>query len=228
MVSNLKIIIADDHPIFRDGLNTVLRRQEFIEKITQAANGTEAIQLLESEHYDVVLMDIKMEPMNGLEATEIIRHRFPNVKIIALSMFGEERYIMEMIDKGASGYLLKNSKKSEIIAAIKAVVKGGTYFSDEVNNFILERLSAIKKGEKITPDYMENRMREVLFLMCHEKTSKEIANALNISVRTIDDCRADILKITNSKNIVGVVKYAIQSGIMEDEILRSKFSDLIG
>src|SRR4051812_5194063 len=120
----IKIIIADDHPVFRDGLNGVLRRQDFIIKISQASDGTEVIRILEGENYDVVLMDINMKPMNGVQATEVIRKKFPDVKVIALSMFGEERYISEMISKGANGFLLKNSNKSEIIQAIKNVIKG--------------------------------------------------------------------------------------------------------
>ena len=100
MNQTIKLIIADDHPVFRDGLYGVLKRQDFISKISQASDGTEVIRFLESENYDVVLMDIKMLPMNGVQATEIIRNRFPEVKIIALSMFGEERFINEMITKG--------------------------------------------------------------------------------------------------------------------------------
>ena len=126
MNQTIKLIIADDHPVFRDGLYGVLKRQDFISKISQASDGTEVIRFLESENYDVVLMDIKMLPMNGVQATEIIRNRFPEVKIIALSMFGEERFINEMITKGASGYLLKNSNKSEIVQASKGVVRGNS------------------------------------------------------------------------------------------------------
>ena len=219
----IKLIIADDHPIFRDGLNVVLKRHEFISKITQASDGSEVIRLLESEMYDVVLMDIKMEPMNGVQATEIIRNRFPNVKIIALSMFGEERYISEMISKGASGYLLKNSDKTEIIQAIKNVIKGRTYFSKEVADFIVDRIALEKSGNYEDFKYTEDRMREVIFLVSHEKTSKEIAAFMNLSVRTIDDCRIEVMKKTNSKSAIGVLKYAMKNGIFDDVILKGKY-----
>jgi DNA-binding NarL/FixJ family response regulator len=223
MNETIKLIIADDHPIFRDGLNVVLKRHDFISKITQASDGLEVIRLLESEAYDVILMDIKMEPMNGVQATEIIRNRFPDVKIIALSMFGEERYINEMISKGASGYLLKNSDKTEIIQAIKSVIKGRTYFSKEVADFIVDKVVESKTGNSEAFKYSEDRLREVIFLISHEKTSKEIAAFMNLSVRTIDECRIEVMKKTNSKSAVGVLKYAMQNGIFEDVILKGKY-----
>ncbi|MBL0105194.1 MAG: response regulator transcription factor [Bacteroidetes bacterium] len=127
-MSKLNLIVADDHPIFRDGICSVLRRQEFISKISQAGDGTEVIRLLELEHYDLVLLDIRMEPMNGFKTMEIIASRFKEVKVIALSMSSEDKYVREMINLGAVGYLLKNAGKKEIIQAIKSVVRGATYF----------------------------------------------------------------------------------------------------
>ena len=214
MNESIKLIIADDHPIFRDGLNVVLKRHDFISKITQASDGSEVIRLLESELYDVVLMDIKMVPMNGVQATEIIRSRFPDVKIIALN---------EMISKGASGYLLKNSDKTEIIQAIKNVIKGRTYFSKEVADFIVDRVVELKSGNADLYKYSEDRLTEVIFLISHEKTSKEIASLMNLSVRTIDECRIEVMKKTNSKSAIGVLKYAMQHGIFEDVILKGKY-----
>ncbi|MBK8584709.1 MAG: response regulator transcription factor [Bacteroidetes bacterium] len=223
MNETIKVIIADDHPVFRDGLNVVLRRHEFISKIAQASDGAEVIRILEGELYDVVLMDINMVPMNGAQATEIIRKRFPNVKIIALSMFGEERFINEMITKGASGYLLKNSNRTEIIQAIKSVIIGNSYFSEEVAGFIVDRLTDNKSSVMESSRYSEERIREVVFLISHEKTSKEIAALMNLSVRTIEDCRGDVMKLTNSKSTIGVLKFAIQNGIMDDVILKGKY-----
>ncbi|MBK6987407.1 MAG: response regulator transcription factor [Bacteroidia bacterium] len=223
MNQTIKLIIADDHPVFRDGLYGVLKRQDFISKISQASDGTEVIRFLESENYDVVLMDIKMLPMNGVQATEIIRNRFPEVKIIALSMFGEERFINEMITKGASGYLLKNSNKSEIVQAIKSVVRGNSYFSEEVAEFIVDKLNGKSNIEKENTAFMGERLREIIFLICHEKTSKEIAAMMKISHRTIDDCRGEIMKLTNSKSTIGVLKFAIQNGIMDDVLLKGKY-----
>ena len=223
MNQTIKLIIADDHPVFRDGLYGVLKRQDFISKISQASDGTEVIRFLESEKYDVVLMDIKMLPMNGVQATEIIRNRFPEVKIIALSMFGEERFINEMITKGASGYLLKNSNKSEIVQAIKSVVRGNSYFSEEVAEFIVDKLNGKSNIEKENTAFMGERLREIIFLICHEKTSKEIAAMMKISHRTIDDCRGEIMKLTNSKSTIGVLKFAIQNGIMDDVLLKGKY-----
>ena len=164
-----------------------------------------------------------MLPMNGVQATEIIRNRFPEVKIIALSMFGEERFINEMITKGASGYLLKNSNKSEIVQAIKSVVRGNSYFSEEVAEFIVDKLNGKSNIEKENTAFMGERLREIIFLICHEKTSKEIAAMMKISHRTIDDCRGEIMKLTNSKSTIGVLKFAIQNGIMDDVLLKGKY-----
>ncbi len=223
MSDGIKVIIADDHPVFRDGLNVVLKRHEFISKIAQATDGTEVIRILEGELYDVVLMDIKMEPMNGAQATEIIKKRFPDVKIIALSMFGEERYINEMITKGASGYLLKNSNRIEIIQAIKSVVIGNSYFSEEVAGFIVDRLVENNSLGIENSRYTEDRIREVIFLVSHEKTSREIASLMNLSVRTIEDLRFDVMKLTNSKSVIGVHRFAQLNGIMDDVILKGKY-----
>jgi len=223
MNQTIKLIIADDHPVFRDGLYGVLKRQDFISKISQASDGTEVIRFLESENYDVVLMDIKMLPMNGVQATEIIRNRFPEVKIIALSMFGEERFINEMITKGASGYLLKNSNKSEIVQAIKSVDLGNTNIKKKKAEFIVDKLNGKSNIEKENTAFMGERLREIIFLICHEKTSKEIAAMMKISHRTIDDCRGEIMKLTNSKSTIGVLKFAIQNGIMDDVLLKGKY-----
>lgn len=228
MCEKINVIVAHDHPIFRDGVCAVLKRQEFIGKISQAGDGNEVIKLLGLEHYDVIMMDIRMEPMNGLKAMEIISKQFPDVKVIALSMFNEEKYVMDMMNKGASGYLLKNASKQEILQAIKNVSRGGTYYSQSVAESLLGKLKTNHKMEEQGSPAYEARIREIIFLMCMEKTSKEIADLMNLSVRTIEDYRSDILSRTNSKNIVGVIKFAMQSGIIDDEILKNKFYEKLG
>jgi DNA-binding NarL/FixJ family response regulator len=162
--------------------------------------------------------------MNGFKAMEIITARFPSVKAVALSMSNEEKYILEMINLGASGYLLKNAGKTEIIQAVKTVAQGGTYFSADVSDSILEKVRTNSKfKDEITKPFFEERVREIMYLMCMEKTTKEIAVILNLSSRTIEDYRSEILTRTNSRNIVGVIKHAIQIGLVEDELLRARF-----
>jgi DNA-binding NarL/FixJ family response regulator len=217
-----KIIIADDHPIFRGGLNMILKNQSFVSKVAEAADGGEVISILAKESYDVVLMDIKMEPMSGIDATEIIQQKYPSTKVIALSMHDDEKNILDIISKGASGYLLKNADKEEIIEAIKEVMEGRQYFSREVSTIMLDRFKAKPVPEEdLVP---KDRMREIVFLICHECTSQEIAEILYLSVRTIETYRSHILKVTKSKNLVGLMKFAEANDIMDDKDLKLKFS----
>jgi DNA-binding NarL/FixJ family response regulator len=222
-----KIIIADDHPIFRAGINTALKGLPFISKVAEAANGEEVIKLLASEHFDVVLMDIKMEPMNGIRTTEVIRKRFPETKVIALSMHNEEEYILEIFEMGASGYLIKNADKEEIEMAIKEVMNGEKYFSREVSNTLLEHLHRLKGISNEPPEYdaiQKERIRDITFLICHEFSNQEIADTIFLSPRTIEGYRRQIFKATKTNNLVGLIKFSLENKILEDENLKKKFA----
>ncbi len=226
----IKLIIADDHPVFRGGMEGVIKNIHFVSKVSQAAHGDEVIRLLEHEHYDLVLMDIKMSPMNGLETTEIIKSRYPKTKVIAMSMHDDEKNILNILEKGAQGYLIKNADKEEIKEAITEVIAGRKYFSKEVARVIYQKLI---HGEKDSlhgkPDdpLQKERLREIVFLICNELTNQQIADVLFLSKRTIEDYRKQILETTKSKNIVGVVKYAVSVGILEDQELKKKFGEIL-
>jgi DNA-binding NarL/FixJ family response regulator len=226
---SFKVIIADDHPIFRSGINSALKGVPFISKVSEAANGEEVIKLLSNEKYDLVLMDIKMSPMNGLEATETIGRRYPATKVIVLSMHDDEEYIIEIFSKGASGYLVKNADKAEILEAILVVMKGNKYFSKEVSAIMIGHLSSQHPEEKDNADdsISKERMREIIYLICQECTSQEVADLLYLSLRTIETYRSRILKVTKSKNLIGLLKYAQENKILEDVKLKERFKSAL-
>jgi DNA-binding NarL/FixJ family response regulator len=223
----VSIIIADDHPLFRDGISSALKDQSNISKITQAGNGNEVMKLLQDSHYDIVLMDIKMQPGNGIETTQKISRQFPNTKVIALSMYGDDRYIIEMFQKGAKGYLIKNTNKENILDAINKVMSGKIYIDSETTTPELlksiQNITEDKIHSIVKPNAWEERMREIMFLMCHQKSSKQIADILNLSKRTIDTYRDKLLELTKSDNAAGIIVYAVDKGIKEDEMLHERF-----
>jgi DNA-binding NarL/FixJ family response regulator len=231
MQKMISLIIADDHPVFREGIVATIKDHPLISKIKQAANGNEVIKHLENEIADLVLLDIKMEPMNGIETMEVIKHRFPSVRVIALSMYSEEKYILQLVKLGVSGYLIKNADKEEIINAIEKVISGKTYFTPNVSDVLFEKLMNLTKS--IDPvnsqsQYHLDKLHEIIYLMYLEKTTVEIAEILCLSKRTIEEYRVEILKLTNSKNVAGVVKYAIEKGITEDIMVKKRVEKSLG
>lgn len=226
----LKIIVADDHPVFREGIFATIQNVPFVGKIMQASNGEEVISLLEKEPADIVLMDIKMEPMNGIETTEVISEKFPGVKVIALSMFAEEKYILQLVKLGAVGYLIKNASKGELIEAIETVSRGKNYFTRNVSEVLYEKLMKVaQSNDKELAHSKEHvdKLNEIIYMMYLQKTSQEIADALCLSRRTVEDYRLEILRMTNSKNIAGVIKYAYETGITEDLLIKSRVENYL-
>jgi DNA-binding NarL/FixJ family response regulator len=227
--TKIRVIIADDHPVFRNGIVTALRAVPFIQKVSQASNGQELLSCLEHEFHEVVLMDIRMTPIDGLQATEIIRQTYPDVKVIALSSYEDASFVLSMMQKGATGYLLKNADKNVIIAAIESVMNGQHYYSKEVERLMHDSVDRIVSHA--TDDnalkYANPLYREIIFLVCNEYTNKEIGKILNKSKRTIDAYRSEILKLTKTTNSHGLHSYALKSGILEDAYLKVKFEQLL-
>jgi len=226
---DLKIIIADDHPIFRKGIEASLKFSPGIKLITQASDGEAVLKLLEQDSYDIVFMDIKMSPMNGIKATEKIQERFPDVKVIALSMHDEEEYVVDILKKGAAGYLLKNADRAELLLAMRHVLAGESYFSKEISKLLQQKLNQLLVEGELSPDVNLDHqwIREFIFLICHEFKNNEIAGLLNKSTRTIEGYRNKIIRKTGSTNIIGVVKYGIAHHILDDTELKIKFRDAI-
>jgi DNA-binding NarL/FixJ family response regulator len=215
----IKLLLADDHKIVRDGIVSLLQNENDLEIIGEAENGQIAIQQVENLHPDLVIMDINMPVMDGINSTAIISKEFPETKILALTMTNEQEHIKNMISAGAGGYILKNSGKTELIDAIKTIVSGGNYFSEEVKDAILQQMVNKRSvHEKIIgePIPLTRREKDVLRLIVEEHTNHEIAEKLFISVRTVDAHRRNLLEKTGARNTAGLVKYAIDNNILSN------------
>jgi DNA-binding NarL/FixJ family response regulator len=221
MSSNLylpvRIILADDHEIFRDGFQTMLTKQKAIEMVAEAANGRELIELTAKLNPDVIVTDIKMPIMDGIEATRILADRYPHIGVIALSMFDEDNLVIDMLEAGAKGYLIKNAPKHEIYEAIKTVYKNGTYYCQNTSNKLAQMIAKSKFNpyKKIPKIEFTERETEVIKLICTELSNKEMASQLNLSVRTIEGYRDKIQEKMDVRNSAGIVVYAIKNGIFK-------------
>jgi DNA-binding NarL/FixJ family response regulator len=212
-MNKIRIIIADDHQLFRNGLKILLNSFPDFEVAGEASNGEEFLKLLKSVKADIALMDISMPEMDGIEATRKGIKMCPDISIIALSMYGEEEYYYKMVDAGAKGFLLKDSDISEVRDAILTVVKGGSYFSQELLYHVIQK---IKHREHETKSAnLSKREKEILLKICEGLSNQEIAEALFISKRTVDKHRANLLGKTNSKNTASLILFAIRNKLIE-------------
>jgi DNA-binding NarL/FixJ family response regulator len=215
MMSNIRIAIVDDHEIVRDGIKILLEDEPGIDIIFEAENGKKAVNLCSSNVPDIVIMDITMPEMDGIEATKIIKDANSDIKILALTMLSEDQHIRRMIKAGASGYILKSSGKEELLKAIKKIMNGQHYFSDDATQAILKELVSpeVKSSRQSEQVHITDREMEVLKLIVDEFTNQEIADKLFVSVRTVDAHRRNLLQKTGAKNTAGLVKYAIKSNV---------------
>ncbi len=207
----IRLLIADDHPLIIDGLRTSLSRDESVNIVTHATNGSEVLDALRKQDVDVILLDINMPGMNGFETLKKIVPEFPEVKILILSMYDKPEFIHSLIENGASGYLLKNTNRDEMIYAIQKVHHGNIYFSEEVKRILKKEEEAAGHHEQLT-----KREKEILKLIAQEKTTSEIAEMLFISTHTVDTHRKNLLAKLGVKNAAGLVKFAIEYGITRD------------
>jgi len=212
-----KVIIADDHDMFKDAIQTMLEIDGIAEVIATASNGKEVLELLNGCEPEIILMDIDMPIMDGIEASKQISERFPHVKIMALSMFGEEKYYKEMIEAGAKGFVLKSSGKKELERAIKEIAMGESYFSNELLRKIISKIGKYDAKESTNTSTVDftNREKEVIQNLCLGLSTQEIAEKLFLSTKTVENYRVKLLNKTNCKNSVGLVVYAIKNGIVE-------------
>jgi DNA-binding NarL/FixJ family response regulator len=214
----MNILIADDHQLFRNGLVSVLKKIDFVSTIHEAVNGKEVIdELNRQNNYDVIFMDINMPVMNGVDATRIAKHLFPAVKIIALTMYEDQKHVLEMMELGASGYMVKNTDSQEIKNALLKVMNNELFFSKQIaESLVMSTLYKNRLLKSQLTDVISSREKEILYLICHEYTSRQIASSLFISEKTVDWHRLHLLQKTNSKNIAGLVIFALKHGIIED------------
>lgn len=208
-MGTISAVIADDHKIFRESLAFMLVNQAGVEVIGQANNGRELLEILKTQSPDIVLMDIEMPEMDGVEATRIAVKQKPGIKILVLSMHNDEEFYNSMIDLGVRGFILKESDSTEVQRAIEEVVAGRLYFSQELLVSLLRR----RKEQPFIE--LSQREREVLSLIAKGLSNSEIADKLFISTRTVEKHRAELLLKTESKNSISLVVYAIKNGLVE-------------
>lgn len=199
-----KIIIVDDHQLFRNGLKFILNEMKGVSVVGEASNGKEFLDLLEYGLPDLVLMDINMPVMNGVNATRIALQKYPELNILVLSMYGETEYYNTMIDLGVKGFILKDIDNKELEESIEKVISGGTYFSQEL---LLNLIKNKTVDENIT---LTRREKEVLELICKGFSNQQISEKLFISQRTVERHRSSLLLKTDSKNSISLVVYAIK------------------
>ena len=213
-MKKLHIIIVDDHTLFRGGLKLLLQTFDFIDRIDEAPNGKEFLHLIRKQPADIVLMDINMPAMDGIEATRQALEIFPDLKIIALSMFGEEEYYYKMIEAGVKGFLLKDSEIDQVKSAIQTVWNGDSYFSQELLYNVVKNIS---KGQHIDKDMdnLSDRELEILYYICKGLSNQEIADELCISKRTVDKHRAHIIAKTQTRNTAHLVMYSIKNKLVD-------------
>jgi two-component system, NarL family, nitrate/nitrite response regulator NarL len=210
----IRVIIADDHQMFIDGIKSLLVNEKGIKVVGQALNGKEVIALLEKEPADIVLLDVNMPEMDGIEATKLIRQRFPTVKILMLTMYNNHEFVFGLMNAGASGYILKNTGRTELLDAIKSVNEGKTFYSKEVTETILQNFSKKPAEQRAEAAHLTEREKDVLKLIAQEYNTQEIAAELFISTNTVETHRKNLLSKLQAKNIAGLVKFAIQTGLV--------------
>jgi two-component system response regulator NreC len=219
MKNPISLVIADDHEIFRDGLTLMLSKQEMVRLVGQAGDGQELIRVVDETRPDMVLTDIKMPRLDGIAATKFLLQRYQGLKIIALSMFGEEDLIVEMLEAGARGYLLKNADKREIMEGILTVNEGNIFYCKLTTAHLASLIVRSKFDAQRKPpgELFTERERDIIRLICRQHTAQEIGDLLFLSKRTVEGYRTRILEKMDVKNTAGVVIFALKHNIIKEE-----------
>jgi two-component system response regulator NreC len=208
----IKILLADDHTIVRQGLKLILSAQTDLQVVGEAANGTEAVALAQKLKPDIVLMDVAMPELNGIEATRKMVQENPRVRVLVLSMHKEAVYVREILRAGARGYILKDAIDTELLSAVRSVARGDGYVSPAVSGALL---NDYRQNVTDPIDLLSNREREVLQLVAEGKTNKEIATRLNLSVYTVDSHRGKIMEKLNLHSTGELVRFAMKRGLVD-------------
>lgn len=212
-----KVLLVDDHQLIIDGLRGFISTEPSYKIIGEAQNGNEAIQLVSLFNPDVILMDIEMPELSGIQASQEIKKSHPNCKIIIISMHKEKELIKKLISYNIDGYLLKNSSQIEVLGAVKKVLNGETYFSSDVNESLNQKVEegANTKSDLVIFSQLTEREIEILKLVALGKTNKEMGEALFISHRTVDTHRTNLMKKLEINNVAGLIRYAFKNGLIQ-------------
>jgi DNA-binding NarL/FixJ family response regulator len=219
MLPPIKVAIADDHKIFRSGVINSLIPYKNVNVVFEAEDGEHLLQIMEQDVPDVILMDLKMPKMDGIQATVKVKELYPDVKVIILTMYEDDNFIVHLVENGANAYLLKNSEPEEIYEAICTTFDKGFYFNENVNLALLKKVLH-KNKQQFKPAFTEKvqlteREMEVLQLICNELTTQEISEQIYLSPRTVEGLRQKLLEKMNVKNTVGLVVYAFRNGLIQ-------------
>jgi len=215
-MSDIRILLADDHSVMRTGLRLVLERQPDFRVVGEASDGREAVALVQQHKPDVVVMDIGMPNLNGIEAARQVTASLPEVSVVILSMHSDEAYVLRALKAGARAYLLKESAESDLIAAIRAVHNGKAFFSPAVSRMLVEDYIRQLQDREIEDSYelLTTREREVLQLIAEGKSNKEIANMLNLSLYTVESHRGNLMEKLNLHTVPELILYAVRKGVI--------------
>ncbi|GAB1445773.1 response regulator transcription factor [Flammeovirgaceae bacterium] len=214
-MEKIKVVIADDHRILRIGIKALLENEPEIEIVTEADDAHHLHTILKKQVVDVILMDIDLGNSNGVVLTREIKQLYPDISILALTQHEEHDLILDMLDAGANGYLIKNCSREELVASIFAVVKGEKYFSQGVSAALIRVLNNSRKKSTVTSEsVLTDREKEVIGLIAQELSNQKIAEKLFISVRTVDTHRRNIMEKIQARNTAGLVKYAMENGLL--------------
>jgi DNA-binding NarL/FixJ family response regulator len=212
----VRIVLADDHTVMRNGLRLLLERQPHLLVVGEAADGRQAVTLSEQTHPDVVIMDIAMPNLNGIEAARQIVSHSPRTAIAILSMHSDESYVIRALKAGARAYLLKDSAEADLLAAVRALTEGKSFFSPAISKILVEDYmrQLESRGAEDTYELLTNREREILQLLAEGRTNKEVAGMLNLSLYTVETHRTHILQKLNLHSVPELILYAVRKGII--------------
>ncbi|MEI6152854.1 MAG: response regulator transcription factor [Deltaproteobacteria bacterium] len=216
-MKKIHILLADDHVLVRAGIRSLLEQMSGIEVIGEAGDGREAVKLIRQLKPDIVLMDVAMAQMNGIEATARIKKAYKDVRVIILSMYSNEEYVLQALQAGASGYLLKDAATLELELAVRAVSRNETYLSPGVSKHVIDSYRKRILTDQQPADQLTPRQREVLQLIAEGRTTKEIASILKIAIKTVETHRTQMMERLNIHDIAGLVRYAIRVGLIRPQ-----------
>ncbi len=213
----MRIILADDHTLMRAGIRALLENIAGVEVIAEASDGAQVLHLLKTQPPDILLTDIAMPGMNGLQTAACVAKEFPGVRVIILSMHANEEYVCQAMQVGAAGYLLKDADPGELERALRAVAAGETYLTPAISKHVISDYLRRVSGEKTSPEPLTPRQREILQLIAEGKSTKEMARILQISAKTVETHRAQLMDRLEIHDIAGLVRYAIRAGLVKLE-----------
>ena len=215
MVKPIRVLLADDHTLVRAGIRAILEKLPDVQVVAEATDGRDALNLVKTHQPHLVLMDIAMPGLNGLEATRRMVKEFPNISVLILSMHVSEEYVWQALRAGAAGYLLKGAELAELALAIKAVARGETYLSPPISKQVLRDYVLRIGGEETLLERLTPRQREILQLIAEGATTKAMAKTLHLSVKTIETHRAQLMERLDIHDVAGLVRYAVKIGLVQ-------------